>query len=258
MANQELLIFFVRLDLASRLQRTINNGDTVMEKHVRKKMAEVDQHVQKTEKVKQKSAGSAPPEQMNDSSERGLLVRAALQKAIDEEDYAAASRLRDELRRLESNNLVARMQMLSNRSRLFAFRLGQKVIHKKYAYRGVVCGFHSSCLESEGWVAENKVNELPRGTAQPFYQVIFETVIDSESQRKEFQVAYVAEDNLMLPEKPDMEAMAHPYAYRLFLGMDAEGNYLPCSQLRDKYRVERRISGSMPPPSDAGNKPTSQ
>lgn len=36
------------------------------------------------------------------------------------------------------------------------------------------------------------------------------------------------------------EPLAHPYAYILFLGQDARGDYLPCRQLRDKYRVARR------------------
>lgn len=53
-------------------------------------------------------------------------------------------------------------------------------------------------------------------------------------------VTYVAEDNLLAPEVPDIEQFDHPYVYFLFYGMDGAGDFIACKQLRDKYNATRR------------------
>jgi len=77
-------------------------------------------------------------------------------------------------------------------------------------------------------------------------------------------VAYVAEELLTAPamrgstwvqENRSGDEFQHPYSYLLFLGRDAEGNYVPSSQLRDVYSQQRRDvhapEDDEEPPSDA-------
>jgi len=46
---------------------------------------------------------------------------------------------------------------------LVSFRLG---------YRAVVCGMDPICSESSSWMEAAEVEKLPRGSNQPFYQVL--------------------------------------------------------------------------------------
>lgn len=39
-------------------------------------------------------------------------------------------------------------------------------------YRGVVVGWDAQCCESEEWAEAAGVNQLPKGTKQPFYQLL--------------------------------------------------------------------------------------
>eukprot|EP00951_Prasinocladus_malaysianus_P022130 scaffold184789_cov37-Prasinocladus_malaysianus.AAC.1 len=59
-------------------------------------------------------------------------------------------------------------------------------------------------------------------------------------------VAYVAEELVKVPKEQTWsdahgsEGVRHPYAYLLFLGQDGEGNMLPVTSLRERYRQERK------------------
>ncbi|CAI5533052.1 unnamed protein product, partial [Closterium sp. Naga37s-1] len=77
------------------------------------------------------------------------------------------------------------------------FQLGQRVQHCRHAYDAVVVGVDPVCCESAEWMAAADVAGLPRGPCQPFYQVLLDS-----AEGGSFPVAYVAEDQLILPSEP--------------------------------------------------------
>lgn len=61
-----------------------------------------------------------------------LPFRADLQDAIQSENYAKAASLRDEISQLESQSLAVSIKAQAYINTQFAFRLGQKLRHKKF------------------------------------------------------------------------------------------------------------------------------
>ena len=61
-----------------------------------------------------------------------LSFRADLQDAIQSENYAKAASLRDEISKLESQSLAVSIKAQAYINTKFAFRLGQKLKHKKF------------------------------------------------------------------------------------------------------------------------------
>jgi len=55
-----------------------------------------------------------------------------LQNAVENENYALAAELRDEISKLEAESLAASAKALAHENAQYAFRLGQKVRHKKF------------------------------------------------------------------------------------------------------------------------------
>ena len=53
-----------------------------------------------------------------------------LQNAIENENYALAAQLRDDISKLEAESLAASAKALAHENAQYAFRLGQKVQHK--------------------------------------------------------------------------------------------------------------------------------
>lgn len=73
------------------------------------------------------------------------------------------------------------------------YKIGQYFRHKRYGYDGFVIGWDAHCAASSGWISEMRVDDLPRGRGQPFYNI----VADDKSTR------YVAEENIqILLEEP--------------------------------------------------------
>ncbi|KAJ4845298.1 hypothetical protein Tsubulata_043516 [Turnera subulata] len=112
-------------------------------------------------------------------------------------------------------------------------------------YRAVVCGMDPVCCESSSWMEVAQVQKLARGPNQPFYQVLVDVYDDPN-----LMVAYVAEENLASPDKPDLGRFDHPYASFLFYGRDAAGDFIPIKQLREKYNRPRHEL-PMDPPEDS-------
>ncbi|RVX02761.1 Clp protease adapter protein ClpF, chloroplastic [Vitis vinifera] len=66
-------------------------------------------------------------------------------------------------------------------------------------------------------------------------------------------VAYVPEENLLVPDgpRPNKGRFDHPYLSFLFYGMDAAGDFIPIKQLREKYnRPRHEVPGD--PPGEGG------
>lgn len=55
---------------------------------------------------------------------------------------------------------------------LVQHRIGTYFEHKRYGYRGFVVGWNPNCAASAGWIAQMRVDDLPRGRNQPFYNIV--------------------------------------------------------------------------------------
>lgn len=230
-ANEDVLIFFFQLDLATRVQYALNLEQYDIAQQLRNKLTEVEEEV-----IRQRDAkkGSTSKAEAQEQAIQILRFRAELQNAIDSENYAVASELRDEISKLEAESLAASAKALAFVNVQYEFRLGQKVRHKIFGYRGVICGMDPVCCESGAWMEKANVQNLSKGSNQPFYQVLVDVREDPE-----LLVAYVAEENLAAPEKPDLGRFDHPYASFLFYGVDTAGDFIPVKQLREKYSQPR-------------------
>ncbi|XP_057947977.1 clp protease adapter protein ClpF, chloroplastic isoform X1 [Malania oleifera] len=230
-ANEDILIFFFQLDLATRVQYALNMEQYEIAQQLRNKLTEVEAEVIRQQETKR---GSTSKTEAQDKAISILRLRADLQNAIENESYALAAKLRDEISKLEAESLSASAKALAYENAQYAFRLGQKVRHKMFGYWAVICGMDPVCCESSSWMETAHVEKLSRGSSQPFYQVLVDVHADPN-----LLVAYVAEENLLAPEKPDMGRFDHPYASFLFYGMDAAGDFIPIKQLREKFNRPR-------------------
>ncbi|KAL1289782.1 clp protease adapter protein ClpF, chloroplastic [Arachis hypogaea] len=230
-ANEDILLFFFQLDLATRVQYALNMEEYDIAKQLRNKLTEVEAEVINQQLSKR---GLSSKSEAQDKALSIITLRSNLQKAIENEDYALAAELRNEISKLEAESLAVSAKALAHKNVQFAFRLGQKVRHKVFGYRAVIVGMDPVCCESTSWMETAQVKKLSRGSAQPFYQVLVDVRADPN-----ILVAYVAEDNLVIPDQPDMEKFDHPYISFLFYGMDAAGDFIPIKQLREKYNRPR-------------------
>eukprot|EP00854_Cymbomonas_tetramitiformis_P002145 gene2145-2848_t len=237
--NEELLLFFYKVDLGTRLQRALNLEQYDAAQEFRKKISEVEDAMHRQQDEKKKGHVSSQAE-VTDNTATGLQLRSELQRAIEEERYQDAASLRDRLSEVEASSLAAQASLATLSIVEYEFRLGQQVVHTEDSWRGVVCGFDPMCCESDSWVKETKADAMARGLKQPFYQVLVDAR-DSGS----YDVAYVAEERLLIrddSEQATSEAskeVEHPYTYLLFFGQDSKGDYIPTRNLREKYSIDR-------------------
>ncbi|XP_030505593.2 clp protease adapter protein ClpF, chloroplastic isoform X1 [Cannabis sativa] len=242
-ANEDILVFFFQLDLATRVQYALNVEQYDIAQQLRNKLTEVETEVIRQQEAKR---GSSSKSEVQDKALSIIRLRADLQNAVESENYAVAAKLRDQISKLEAESLAAAAKSLAHDNAQYSFRLGQKVRHKVFGYKGVICGMDPVCCESSSWMETAQVEKLPRGSNQPFYQVLVDVHEDPN-----LLVAYVAEDNLLTPEPPNKGQFDHPYISFLFYGMDAAGDFIPIKQLREKYNRPRH---EIPlEPDDEGN-----
>ncbi|KAK9277246.1 hypothetical protein L1049_006785 [Liquidambar formosana] len=243
-ANEDILIFFFQLDLATRVQCALNLEQYEIAQQLRNKLTEVEEEVIRQREAKR---GSSAKSEAQDKAISIIRLRADLQNAIESENYASAAELRDEISKLEAESLAVSAKALAFENAQYAFRLGQKVRHKMFGYRAVVCGMDPVCCESSSWMEIANVEKLPRGSNQPFYQVLVDVHVDPN-----LLVAYVPEDNLLAPDQPDMGRFDHPYISFLFYGMDTAGDFIPIKELREKYNRPRHEVPSDPQDEQSG------
>ncbi|KAF9626494.1 hypothetical protein IFM89_034428 [Coptis chinensis] len=230
-ANEDIVVFFFQLDLATRVQCALNMEEYDIAQQLRNKLAEVEAEVIRQQDTKR---GSTAKSEAQDKAISILRLRTDMQKAIENENYALAAELRDKITSLEADSLAASAKALAYENVQYAFRLGQKVRHKVFGYRAVVCGMDPVCCESSSWMESAQVDKLTRGSNQPFYQALVDVYADSN-----LLVTYVPEENLLTPDQPDKERFDHPYTSFLFYGMDTAGDFIPIKQLREKYSKPR-------------------
>ncbi|XP_047957319.1 clp protease adapter protein ClpF, chloroplastic-like isoform X1 [Salvia hispanica] len=247
-ANEDILMFFFELDLATRVQYALNLEQYEVAQQLRNKLTEVETEVIK---LRESRRGSASKSEAQDMAISILRLRADLQNAVENENYHQAAELRDEISKLEAKSLAASVKAQAYESAKYALRLGQKVKHKIFVciigYRAVICGMDPVCCESKSWIEGANIDKLTRGPDQPFYQVLVDMQEDPN-----LLVAYVAEENLMVPDQQDMDRFEHPYASFLFYGMDGGGDFIPIKQLREKYNQPRHELPYDPQDEDSG------
>ncbi|KAK5126437.1 hypothetical protein LTR85_010673 [Meristemomyces frigidus] len=132
-----------------------------------------------------------------------------------------------------------------------SFKIGAHFRHKRYGYEGVIVGWDTKCGAEPRWIEQMRVDELPRGREQPFYNVVsvFYYVLTSPSEpgasggpqadnagghrADDKSIRYVAEENITeVHEKPTEGLMS--LAGRYFKRWDeAEGRFV--SNMRDEY-----------------------
>lgn len=244
-ANEDILIFFFQLDLSTQVQRALNLEEYEIAQQLRNKLSEVEIEVVKQQDGRR---GSSSKSAAQDIAINLLRLRSELQDAIKSENYAKAAGLRDEISKLEAESLTASAKAQLYENVQYEFRLGQRLRHKKYGYRAVVCGMDPVCCESNSWKEVANVDELSRGPDQPFYQVLVDVY-----SKPDILVAYVAEENLLTPDQPDLARFDHPYISFLFYGMDGAGDFIPIRQLREKYDRPRHELPYDPPEENGGD-----
>jgi F-box protein 21 len=52
------------------------------------------------------------------------------------------------------------------------YKIGTAFTHKRYGYAGVVIGWDAQCAAEQDWIRDMRVDSLPRGRSQPFYNVL--------------------------------------------------------------------------------------
>ncbi|KAL7132757.1 hypothetical protein ABFS83_12G095300 [Erythranthe nasuta] len=230
-ANEDILMFFFELDLATRVQYALNVEQYEIAQQLRNKLTEVELEVIK---LRESRRGPSSKGEAQDIAISILRLRADLQNAIESENYGSAAELRDEIARLEAKSFTASLKAQAYENAQYAFRLGQKLKHKIFGYQAVICGMDPVCCETKSWMDGANIDKLTRGPDQPFYQVLVNIQEDPN-----LLVAYVAEENLLEPDKQETDRFDHPYASFLFFGMDSAGDFIPIKQLREKYNQPR-------------------
>ncbi|PPD98054.1 hypothetical protein GOBAR_DD04921 [Gossypium barbadense] len=206
-ANEDILIFFFQLDLATQVQRALNLEEYEFAQQLRNKLTEVEAEILKQQEAK-----------------RGLSSKSEAQdKALS-------------LVRLRMLLLVDVLQLLYSFSLPLppSPKIPPFFLKIEKDYRAVICGMDPVCCESSTWMEAAQVEKLSHGSNQPFYQVLVDAYADPN-----LLVAYVPEENLLAPEQPDLRRFDHPYVSFLFYGMDAAGDFIPIKQLREKYNRPR-------------------
>ncbi|KAK6114741.1 hypothetical protein DH2020_007010 [Rehmannia glutinosa] len=206
--------------LAGPCEYALNLEQYEIAQQLRNKLTEVESEVIK---LRESRRGSASKSEAQDMAISILRLRADLQNAIQSENYSLAAELRDKISKLEAKSLSASVKAQ-------AYENAQDC----RGYRAVICGMDPVCCESKSWIDGANVEKLTRGPDQPFYQVLVDMQEDPN-----LLVAYVPEENLVVPDRQDTGRFDHPYASFLFYGMDAAGDFIPIKQLREKYNQPR-------------------
>ncbi|EXJ95683.1 hypothetical protein A1O1_00806 [Capronia coronata CBS 617.96] len=108
------------------------------------------------------------------------------------------------------------------------YRVGQIFRHRRRGYLAVIYGWDPYCRMQEQWITMNRVDRLPNGRHQPFYNVL----VDDESTR------YVAEENVVVLEPDEVtEDVLDAFPVEIgkwFKRFDGEtGTFV--SNVRDEY-----------------------
>lgn len=130
------------------------------------------------------------------------------------------------------------------------YHIGTHLRHRRFGYEGVIVGWDARCLAEPRWMERMRVNDLPRRSEQPFYNVVYEDPavkavyywVLTVHRADDRSVRYVAEENIVEifggeEGRPGMGLMG--VAGRWFLRWEenlagvGKGRFV--SNLRDEY-----------------------
>ncbi|WPG97844.1 Hypothetical protein R9X50_00062500 [Acrodontium crateriforme] len=159
----------------------------------------------------------------------GLLENIVAPMFTDEREHRILMHLVTTTRREDENKKTARTRHKTSAGSLLpndcpGFKIGTHFRHKRFGYYGIIVGWDFACAAEQRWIQQMRVDELPRGRDQPFYNV----VADDKSIR------YVAEENIdsITDDVPSLGLMA--LAGRYFKRWDAAiGRFV--SNIKDEY-----------------------
>ena len=184
LVNREVVLFLLQLELDSRLQRALTYDRFDEVKELRDRRNKVDGALRMMQTKKGYGCGSRRAmrsEKFGALAPSALSIRANLSKAIEEEDYATAAELRDQLAILEEQSAEANMLCPVGEPE---FGLGQMIVHGTKGYRGVICGWDFCCCEDDVWKRTNNAGSLQNGTDQVFYHILVDWLL--------FHATYIA------------------------------------------------------------------
>lgn len=139
-------------------------------------------------------------------------------------------------------------------------KIGQHFRHKRYSYEGVIIGWDMRCGAEQRWIEQMRVDDLPRGRDQPFYNIMYDNtsssspsssypppprktaiykvlcVYDANSTNRadDKSVRYVADENIEVLQGQEPSEALVQLAGRYFRRWDAERS-LFVSNIRDEY-----------------------
>ncbi|EME40167.1 hypothetical protein DOTSEDRAFT_74857 [Dothistroma septosporum NZE10] len=103
------------------------------------------------------------------------------------------------------------------------YKIGNHFRHKRYEYEGFIVGWDMKCEAEDRWIEQMRVDHLPDGRSQPFYNVVAE----DESVR------YVAAENINIADEQPSESLMR-MAGKYFKRWDPE-NKTFVSNIKDEY-----------------------
>jgi len=103
-------------------------------------------------------------------------------------DSRAYRNLIHQLRESDSEPRRPKYRSMDPSNRTVKYEVGQVFRHRRRGYLAVIYGWDPYCRMQEQWIMLNRVDRLPNGRHQPFYNVL----VEDDSTR------YVAEENVVL------------------------------------------------------------
>jgi F-box protein 21 len=189
----------------------------------------------------------------------GLVESIIIPMFENEREYNVLLRLVNQARVSDSNKPAPSHRPKKILSRVMpsdvlgvAFKIGTHFEHRRYGYNGIIIGWDTKCGAEDHWIREMRVDELPRGREQPFYNVVsvphpphdqtyYYVLVVPEARggantmysADDKSIRYVAEENIKaVTERPSESLMA--LAGRYFKRWDAgEGKFV--SNMREEY-----------------------
>lgn len=140
-------------------------------------------------------------------------------------------------------------------------KIGSHFRHRRYGYEGVIVGWDLRCSAEQRWIEQMRVDDLPRGREQPFYNVVYASPstsdpyaarlqpanqmrhyykivcvqdTDGSSRADDKSVRYVAEENIEIVEVAEPSSALMSLAGRYFKRWDKVERIF-VSNLKDEY-----------------------
>lgn len=99
----------------------------------------------------------------------GMLETVVAPMFHNEREFTVLLHVITEARKADQN---AKAPYRRSQDKHVEYKIGQHFQHRRYGYTGIVIGWDFKCEATAQWVHQMRVDDLPRGQAQPFYNVM--------------------------------------------------------------------------------------